>query len=228
MDQTISVSEALSSRHSVRAFLAKPVDRAVIEQILTLASQSPSGSNIQPWKVWVTAGAKRDRICSRIHAAHEADEPGHEEGYVYYPPEWFEPHLTRRRQLGKALYGLVNAPKGDVEGMKRQNGRNYLLFDAPVGLFFALDKRHGQSAWIDLGCFLQSIMLAARGFGLDTCPQQSFAKYHRILREELAIPEGDVLVCGMAIGYADPEAPVNRLRAERVPLTEFAEFYWER
>jgi nitroreductase len=226
MESVISVFEALTSRRSVRAFLPKPVDRTVIAQILTLARQAPSGSNIQPWKVWVTAGSKRDQICSRIHLAHEIDEPGHEEDYVYYPPEWFEPDLSRRRHLGKALYGLVGVPKGDHEGMKRQNGRNYLLFDAPVGLFFALDKRHGQSAWIDLGCFLQSIMLAARGFGLDSCPQQSFSKYHRILREELAIPESYVLVCGMAIGYVDPEATVNRLRAERVPLAEFAEFHW--
>ena len=216
--------EAVRTRRSVRAFKPDPVARETLEKILELARFAPNGSNIQPWHVYVTAGQTRDAICRDIMAADDAELPGHDEEYQYYPEEWFEPLLARRRQLGKELYGLVGVPKGDREAMKRQQARNYVFFDAPVGLFFSLDKRNRYGGWMDMGGFLQTAMLAARSFGLHTCPQQSFSKYHRIVRQHVPIPEDHILVCGMALGYADESAEVNRLEPAREPVEGFTTF----
>lgn len=221
-----SVLDALATRKSTRAFLSTPVPRAVIEDILRAASRAPSGANIQPWKVRVLAGAARAKLCERLMRAYDNDEPGHEDGYQYYPIEWFEPYLSRRRKVGYDLYTHLGIARGDRARMKAQLGRNFLFFDAPVGLIFTLDRRLGLSAWLDLGVFLQSIMLAARGFGLHSCPQQAFAYYHRLIRAELELPDDDIVVCGMAIGQADTDAPENGLVTERAPLEEFARFHW--
>lgn len=222
-----SVFEALRTRGSVRAFLPTPVPRETVEAILQAASRAPSGANIQPWKVRVVAGQARARLCERLLRAHDEEEPGHQDGYQYYPAEWFEPYLSRRRATGFSLYALLGIERGDHQRMKAQLGRNYQFFDAPVGLIFTLDRRHGMSAWIDLGAFLQSVMLAARGFGLDTCPQQAFARFHRLIRQEMDLPGDDIVVCGMALGHADPDAPENHLRTERAPVEAFARFHWE-
>lgn len=223
----LTLEEAVRSRRSVRAFRPDPVPRETVEKILELARFAPNGSNIQPWHVHAVAGATRDRLCREILAADGADEPGHVEEYQYYPLDWFEPLLARRRQLGKALYALAEVPKGDREATKRQQARNYVFFDAPVGLFFSLDKRNQYGGWMDVGGFLQTAMLAARAFGLHSCPQQSFSKYHRIVRRHVPIPEDHVLVCGMALGYADESAAVNRLEPEREPVEAFTTFLWD-
>ena len=220
-------AEAIRSRRSVRAFLPTPVPRETVERMLDIARHAPNGSNIQPWHVQVVAGTHRDRLVEAILAADAADAPGYDEEYRYYPDEWVEPYLGRRRQLGKALYQLTGVAKGDTAAMKRQAARNYTFFDAPVGLFFTLDRRQGYGAWIDMGAFLQSVMIAARGEGLHTCPQAAFPKYHRLIRQHVPIPDDHVLVCGMALGYADPEAAVNQLVPERAPVSEFATFLWD-
>jgi len=216
--------EAITSRRSVRAFLPDPVSRETIEQILALAARAPSGSNIQPWRVWVVSGAAKERLSQRLLAAHEADDPSCQEEYRYYPDRWEEPYLSRRRQLGLALYGLLGIAKGDTAAMQRQFGRNYSFFGAPVGLILTIDRAMNQGSWFDLGAFLQSILLAARGFGLDTCPQQAFARYHRLIRAELGIDEEQMIACGIALGHADPNAPENQLQTPRVPVAEFATF----
>lgn len=221
------VFEAIASRRAVRAFLPTPVPRATVEKILTLASRAPSGSNIQPWKVWVVAGEARQRLCDKIMAAHEADDSSYAEEYDYYPLQWTEPYLARRRKLGKDLYGLVGVPKGDTAAMKRQQGRNYMFFGAPVGLFITIDRQMCQGSWYDTGTFLMSILLAARGFGLHSCPQQAFTKYNRLIRAELGIPDSEVIACGVALGHEDPDAPENRLVTEREPVENFATFLWE-
>jgi nitroreductase len=226
-DIAASPADAILSRRSVRAFSSTAVARETVERILALASFAPNGSDIQPWRVFVVQGVHRDRLCQAILAADGADAPGYQEEYQYYPSEWFEPYLGRRRQLGKALYQLAGVGRGDSLAMKRQNARNYVFFDAPVGLFFSLDKRLAYGAWIDIGAFLQSLMIAARGEGLHSCPQQSFSKYHRIVRDHVPIPADDILVCGMALGHADPAAAVNQLVPERVPVSAFATFLWE-
>jgi len=220
-------AEAILSRRSIRAFLPTPVPRETVERILDIARHAPNGSNIQPWRVFVVAGTRRDRLVEAILAADGADAPGYDEDYRYYPEEWVEPYLGRRRQLGKALYQLVGIAKGDTAAMKRQAARNYTFYDAPVGLFFTMDRRQAFGGWIDMGAFLQSVMIAARGEGLHTCPQAAFTKYHRLIREHLQIPEDHVLVSGMALGLADEAATVNQLVPERAPVGEFASFFWD-
>ena len=223
-----NVEDAILSRRSVRAFKPDaPPPRDLIEKMLDLARYAPNGSNIQPWNVYVVAGKTRDQLCQAILAADQAEAPDFDEEYQYYPVDWFEPCLGRRRTLGKALYGLVGVAKGDIEAMKRQQARNYEFFDAPIGLFFSIDKRNQYGGWIDMGAFLQTAMLAARSLGLHTCPQQSFSKYHRIVRAHLPIPEDHTLVCGMAVGYADEEAVVNKLMPEKAPVEEFTTFLWD-
>ncbi len=221
------VFEAMATRRAVRAFLPTPIPRSTIEGILALASRAPSGSNIQPWKVWVVAGEAKRRLSEKILAAHEADDPAYAEEYHYYPRQWAEPYLSRRRKLGKDLYGLVGIAKGDTAAMKRQQGRNYLFFGAPVGMFVTIDRQMEQGSWYDTGTFLMSILLAARGFGLHSCPQQAFTRYNRLIRTELGIPDSQVIACGVAIGHEDPEAPENRLATEREPVSAFATFLWD-
>lgn len=221
------VFQAITTRRSVRAFLPVPVERKMVERILELAARAPSGTNIQPWRVWVLSGTPLKELTARIMAAHESDEPGHAEEYPYYPDTWVEPYLGRRRKLGFDLYALLGIGKGDAARMKRQSGRNYLFFDAPVGLFITIDKAMNIGSWFDLGAFLQSILLAARGFGLHSCPQQSFSKFHRIIKPALGIPDDQVIACGVALGYEDTSAPENRLITEREPLKNFATFLWD-
>lgn len=227
----LSAVDAVRTRRSVRAFTAEPVPRATVEYILELASRAPSGSNIQPWKVHVIAGAARDALSAELAAAHHApaqhtpDDGQAAEEYHYYPRDWYEPYLSRRRKLGWDLYGLLGIAKGDKAAMSRQHARNYDFFGAPTGLFFTLDRKLEIGSWLDLGMFMENVMVVARGLGLDTCPQAAFAKYHRIVRRHLGIPDTEILVSGMALGRADPDAPENGLETERASVGEFARFH---
>lgn len=218
------VATALATRRSVRGFTDQPVGRETVEQILDLSSRAPSMTNTQPWRVHVLTGAARDRLCGEVMEAHEADEHPTIE-YDYYPKEWKEPYLSRRRQIGWGLYGLLGIGKGDREGTKRQAGRNFTFFGAPVGMIFTIDRDLGLGSWLDLGMFLENIMIAARGAGLDTCPQAAFANYHAIIRRQLAIPENELVVCGMALGHEDKSEKANELVSPRVPAGEFATFH---
>ncbi len=220
--------QSLLSRRAVRAFRPdQPVERRVVEQILALAARAPSGPNTQPRKVRVVSGAAPARLCAPRMQAHENAEADCTEEYAYYPRQWTEPYRSRRIRLGKALYALAGVEKGDRAAMKRELGRNYKFFDAPVGLLICIDRQLEIGSWLDLGTFLMGIMLAARGFGLDTCPQQAFARFHRLIRAELDIPQQEYVVCGMALGYADSAAEVNRLVTEREPVEAFATFFWD-
>jgi nitroreductase len=221
---TDTLDATMRGRRSVRAFLPTPVSQAQVAAVLDLASCSPSGSNTQPWQVIALAGAARQQLCERVqHAYHH--EPGqHLPEYDIYPAEFVEPYLSRRRKNGMDLYGLLGITKGDKAAMQDQTARNFSFFDAPVGLIFIVDRRMTRSSWIDYGMFLQNIMLAARARGLDTCPQVAWALYPGILAETLKIPDRHMVVCGMALGYADPEAVENRLRTEREPMENFTRF----
>jgi len=225
-EATAAVDAAISSRHSMRAFLATPVPRTTVEAILNLAARAPSGTNTQPWQVHVLTGEAKQRLSDRIEAAYEdpAELATHQDEYAYYPKEWVSPYLDRRRKIGWDLYRLLGIAKGDKELIHRQNGRNYRFFDAPVGLIFSIDRVMQQGSWLDYGMFLQSIMVAARARGLHTCPQAAFTQFHRIIAAELAFRPEQMLVCGMALGYADPAAVENSLETERVPVSEFARF----
>jgi len=222
------VDNAITSRRSVRAFLPRPVPQETVEHILEVASRAPSGTNTQPWKVRVLAGDIRDKLCTAVLDAHdtEGDEESeqHRFSYKYYPDEIPEPYISRRRKLGWDLYGLLNIKKGEREKTHRQHGRNYLFFDAPVGLIFTIDKALEQGSWLDYGMFLENIMVAARGAGLHTCPQAAWVKYHRLIFDILDIPDTEEMVCGMALGFEDETAPENTLRTAREPVSGFASF----
>ena len=232
MSEQQAVDHAITSRRSVRGFLPTPVPRATIEDILAVASRAPSGTNIQEWKVYVVTGPARQSLSDHVLAAHEEDyqrklrkQPSlHEVEYQYYPREWFEPYLGRRRKLGWDLYGLLGIGKTDYDKMHAQHGQNYTFFGAPVGLIFTIDRRLEAGCWLDYGMFLQSIMVAARGRGLDTCPQQAFATYHKVIGAELNLPPNEQVLCGMSLGYEDTAALANQLKTARAPVSEFAVF----
>ena len=223
---TAAADAAITSRRSVRAFLDTPVPRETIEDLLRVASRAPSGTNTQPWKVYVLTGASRAELVRKIQAAYDdPDERArHREEYAYYPTEWVSPYVDRRRKVGWDLYGLLGIGKTDKERMHAQHGRNYAFFDAPVGLMFTIDRIMRQGSWLDYGMFLQNVMVAARARGLDTCPQAAFTQFHRIITEHVGAPASEMVVCGMSLGYADPAAPENRLVTEREPVAGFARF----
>jgi nitroreductase len=221
------VDEAITSRRSVRAFLPKPVLRAEIEKILEVAARAPSGTNIQPWHVHVLTGASLSTLSDKILAAHNDPEQSktHTEEYAYYPRQWVSPFIERRRKIGWDLYGLLGITKDNKAAMHAQHGQNYAFFGAPVGLMFSIKRVLEQGSWLDYGMFLQSIMIAARGRGLDTCPQAAFTPFHKIISEHLQFADDEMLVCGMSLGYADEAALVNKFTTEREPVASFTRFY---
>jgi len=221
-----AVDAAITSRRSLRAFLPTPVPRATIEAILGVASRAPSGTNTQPWKVYVLTGAAKTELSRKVVAAYDdpVERAKHTDEYDYYPTEWKSPFIDRRRKVGWDLYGLLEIAKTDKVRMHAQHRRNYQFFDAPVGLIFTIDRIMQQGSWLDYGMFLQSIMVAARGRGLDTCPQAAFMQFHRIILEHVGAPANEQLVCGMSLGHADPAAIENTLVTEREPVANFARF----
>ena len=222
----LSVEEAITGRRSIRAFLPKPVPREIIQKVLLIAGRAPSGTNIQPWKVWVLDGKVRDEVVGEMRAGHDAGDNGQRE-YHYDLQNWREPYLARRRACGFGLYNTIGIPRGDKERMCDQQGRNYQFFDAPVGLIFSIDRDLEIGSWVDYGMFLQSIMVAARSFGLETCPQAALCSRHEILQKRLGIPAEQMVLCGMALGYADRDAVVNTFVTERMALEEFVTFVEE-
>jgi nitroreductase len=221
------VDEAITSRRSIRAYLPTPVPRETIEDILRVASRAPSGTNTQPWKVHVLTGEPLRSLVEKLRAVYDdpAEAQLHEQEYAYYPHEWVSPYIDRRRKVGWDLYGLLGISKGDKLRMHEQHGRNYAFFDAPVGLMFTIDRVMERGSWLDYGMFLQNLMVAARARGLDTCPQAAFTQFHRIIMDHLGAPPQEMLVCGMSLGQADPQAIENTLVTERAPVHEFTRFH---
>ena len=224
------VDQAITSRMSVRAFLPEAVPRETLMHVLDVASRAPSGVNTQPWKVYVLQGETRDALVSKVCAAHDAvrADPSlathYQEAYAYYPEKWIPPYIERRRENGWGLYGLLGIGKGDKDKMHAQHQRNYRFFDAPVGLMFTIDRVLGRGSLLDYGMFLQSIMVAARGHGLHTCPQAAWNGFAKIILPHIGAGEEEMLVCGMALGYADPSALVNSFHTPREPASQFTQF----
>ena len=227
LESTAAVDAAITSRRSRRAYLPTLVPRQVIEDILGVAARAPSGTNTQPGKVHVLTGqAKRD-LSAAVRAAYDdpVERARHSEEYAYYPTQWASPYIDRRRKVGWDLYSLLGIGKADKARMHEQHGRNYAFFDAPVGLIFTIDRVMQQGSWLDYGMFLQSVMVAARGRGLDTCPQAAFSQFHRIIAAQLGLADTEMVVCGMSLGHADPDAVENSLVTEREPVSGFARFH---
>lgn len=229
-EQVRYVDEAITSRHSVRAFLDTPVDVQTIKDILSVASRAPSGTNTQPWKVYVLTGNKRAEMIERVCAAQlelfqkpELAEQ-YKETFAYYPENWISPFIDRRRANGWGLYGLLGIQKGEKEKMAAQQLRNFQLFDAPVGLFFTVNKAMGIGSKMDISMMIQNVMVAAKARGLDTCPQAAWNHFYPIVLDVLRAPDDEELICAIALGYADPDHIVNTFITPREPVENFTVF----
>jgi nitroreductase len=220
----MDILEAMRGRRSTRAFLDRPVARATIESILEAARFAPSGVNAQPWQVAVVSGATKERISTALLAARQNREPERPD-YAYYPKEWVEPYKSRRKATGLALYAALKIGKDDPQARMKAWNNNYRFFGAPTGLLFLVERALSQGAWVDMGMFIENVMLAARGHGLETCPQASLAEYPDLVRAILGVPDSRALVCGMALGYADAAHPVNNYRTTREPVSAFTSWF---
>lgn len=216
--------DAITSRQSSRSFLSREVSQQTITEILSAARWAPSGANMQPWRVAVASGESKQRIGDAILAARKNGMEGAPD-YQYYPPEWFEPYSLRRKTTGLALYSALGIGREDKLERLAAWDSNYRFFDAPVGLLIFLDRRLAQGSWMDLGMFLQNIMLAAHATGLATCPQASISDYPDIVRDILGIEHNWALACGIALGYPDKDAPVNNYRTTREPVESFTSWH---
>lgn len=219
----MNVADAIASRTSCRAYRPTPVPEATVRAILETARRSPSGGNLQPWHLHVLTGAPLAELLADIHRKLSQSPRGEGTEYDIYPPELWEPYRSRRYKCGEDLYATIGVPREDKLARLRQFARNYEFFGAPVGLFFFIDRGMGPPQWADLGMFMQSVMLLAREHGLDTCPQEAWSAWHRTVGEFLSVPAELMLFAGMALGYRDGEAPINRLRTDRAALEEFGE-----
>ncbi len=223
----MTVADAINSRMSIRAFTPQAVARELITELLQLASRAPSGTNTQPWKVYVLQGQSRDTLVDKVCAAHDALRANpalaseYREEYDYYPEKWVSPYIDRRRENGWGLYGLLGIGKGDKDKMHLQHQRNFRFFDAPVGLMFTIDRVMGRGSLVDYGMFLQNLMLAARAHGLHTCPQAAWNHFGKIILPHIGAGPDEMLVCGMALGYADESEAVNSFHTPRVSADEF-------
>lgn len=232
-EQVQLVDDAIRSRHSVRAFLSTPVDAQIIKDILEVACRAPSGTNTQPWKVYVVTDKKRDEMVDRVCKAqleiynHPEKAAEYQETFPYYPEKWISPFIDRRRENGWGLYGLLNIQKGEKEKMAAQQLRNYQLFDAPVGLYFAVNKAMGIGSKMDISMMIQNVMVAAKARGLDTCPQAAWNHFHPIVLEVLGASDDEELVCTIALGYANPDEIVNTFITPREPVENFTVFLSE-
>ncbi len=216
--------EAIETRKSIRAFTDQPVEKALVERLLEISQRAPSGTNTQPWHVYVCTGSVRQAITDDVLAMAAAGKAKKYEDYDYYPPVWNDLHRDRRRAVGWGLYGLLGIEKGDREGSARQGARNFKFFDAPVGLFVTVDSYLALGNWADAGMYIQTLMLAARGLGLHTCPQAAWIPFQEPVFRHLGIPEDQELVTGMCVGYADETAIENTLVSEREDVANVAHF----
>ena len=227
MSTSVTIQQALDSRMSTRAFTQQAVSKETITDILQMSARAPSGTNTQPWKVYVLQGESRNSLVAKVCAAHDEirahpeKAADYREAYDYYPEKWVSPFIDRRRENGWSLYGLLGIGKADKDKMHAQHQRNYKFFDAPVGLMFTLDKVMGRGSLVDYGMFLQSIMLAARAHGLHTCPQAAWNGFANIILPHIGAGADEMLVCGMALGYADDQDIVNTFRTPRETVESF-------
>jgi nitroreductase len=220
-----TVTQALIGRRSTRAFLARPVEKSVVEELLSLAARAPSGGNLQPWQVDVVVGEALAVLKARVRERLAADPGGDGLELAIYPSPLPEPWRRRRFESGEALYAALGIPSDDKASRRAQFARNFDAFGAPVLIFLSLDRLFDRPQWAHLGMFLQSLMLLAEERGLATCPQEAWAAVHRTVADFLGHPPDRILHCGLALGHADPDHPANALRTARAPLADFARFH---
>ena len=222
----LSVDEAILTRRSARAFLSdKDVPRETVEHILEVAARSPSGTNTQPWTVHVLTGAAKQALSDKVLDAFYNEPEKHEHDREYYLAEYREPYLARRRKIGWDMYGLLGIKKGEREKTRDQHARNFIFFDAPVGIIFTIERDMGWMSWLDYGMFIENICLAARGQGLHSCAQAAWGSFHDVVEKHLGLEEHQLVHCGMSLGYEDTAAPVSLLRTVCEPVADFTIFH---
>jgi nitroreductase len=219
-----AVDDVIKRRFANRAFTDDPVTRRTIEEILEIARFTPSGANIQPWRVYVMGGDGKAAISRALLQAHNEARDQHVSEYRYYASELPEPYLSRRNQFGRLFYGSLGISQTDLAARAGQTSKNYGFFGAPVGLIITIDRRLEIGSWLDLGMFVQNVMIAAGARGLQTCPQETFAKYHAVLRKHLPISDDEMVVCGMSIGVAEAASARAGSLMPKAPVNEFAKF----
>lgn len=219
-----SVSAAIESRRSVRGFKPDAVDPALVKEIIRVSSRAASGGNLQPWKLYVLAGAERDAFVAQIAEKMKTTPFGEGPEYDIYPHDLTEPYKTRRGRVAAMMYELVGIDRGDAAARAAQMGANFSFFGAPVGMFLTIDRQMGPPQFADLGLFLGNMMLLAREHGLHTCPQEAWSLWGKSIRAFCGVPDEDLVFCGLALGYADEDAPINALRSERAPIEDFVVF----
>ena len=217
----MNVTQAITERHSIRRFLPKEVSSDIIKKILTDASRAPSGTNTQPWKVTCVTGEKKEQLSRAISDAIKNDQANLE--YRYMPSKLREPYISRKRKVGYKLYELYGISRDDYPARKQAMLRNFEFFGAPVGLFFRMDRDLLYGSWLDMGMFMQNIMILARAHGLESCPQQAWCEFGSTVHKVLDIPKDEIIISGMSVGYA-AKAPENTLISERADVDEFAIF----
>lgn len=226
----MNVDQAIITRHAVRAFLNTPIDLTILQEILTIACRAPSGTNMQPWKVYVVMGQKKEALCKEVcdiqYQIYNDSEiaQNYQETFNYYPKQWISPYIERRRANGWGLYSLLNIQKGEKEKIFHQQLKNFKLFNAPVGLFFTVNQTMEIGAKMDIAMMIQNVMLVAKARGLDTCPQAAWNPFHKIVLKTINAPKDEELVCTVALGYADPTDIVNSFATPREPLENFVTF----
>jgi nitroreductase len=222
----MDVFEAVDSRMSCRWFLDKPVDPNIVRDLIARAARVASGGNLQPWHVYALTGAPLAQIKARVAAHIAGRDPRHDDAeYPIYPGTMWEPYKSRREYHGVQLYGALGIDRGDLSGRLDQYKRNYEFFNAPIALFVAIERELGPGQWADLGGYIHALMYLARGHGLDTCAQESWARLYRIVGDFVNMPPKQMLFCAVAIGYGDHEHPANNFRAPRAEPEEFCKFF---
>jgi nitroreductase len=221
----MDVFAAVESRISCRAFLDKPVEPTIVAELIERAARAASGGNFQPWHVYALTAAPLAELKAKVAHAIAGRDPRHDDAeYPIYPKEVWEPYKSRREEHGSQLYGALEIAREDHAGRLAQYKRNFEFFGAPVGLFITIERKLGPPQWADLGSYVHTLMYLARGYGLDTCPQESWARLYKIVGEFLRIPSTHMLFCGVALGYGDRDHPANSFRSPRAPLAQFCTF----
>ncbi len=220
----MNIIDAIKSRISTRTFLDKPVSEETVREILEIARWAPSGGNLQPWKVHVVMGAGRERLIETVKKAIGDNPFADEAELAIYPPKLGEPWRSRRFAVGEEMYARLGIPRDDKPARLQWLLKNYQFFGAPVGLFFSLPRQFDKGQWAHLGMFMLSLALAATDKGLASCMQEAWAARAKTVSAFLGLADDEQLYCGMALGYADPDAPVNKLRSSRAEVDEFAVF----
>jgi nitroreductase len=221
----MDVREAVASRYSCRAFLPTPVPEKIVRDIVACAARAPSAGNMQPWYVYALSGSRIDELKAQMTPRMAAELPkGEGTDYTIYPEPLDGLYKARRFEVGELLYKAVSIPREDKPGRYKQYARNYQFFGAPVALFFAREKTHGPAQWADIGGYLQTVALLARGHGLHTCPQQAWVSFNLTIRSFLKLPDHLMVYSGMALGYEDSDAAINKWRSPRAALDSFATF----